>query len=150
MSILNPGDPLPAEKFAIQIDGIQSSYIKTISGLTTSVDTINHNAIDGQGNTYNSVMPGSSKAGNFTITRGADNNDDFNTWVQQGINGETNVCRRNISVIYLDYMNNPIRRFNMQGAWCASRGLSDVEAGSSNILTETIIVHYNSIKEEKG
>jgi phage tail-like protein len=147
---LNPGDSLPATKFSIQIDGIQVAWFSQISGLSKSVDVIKHVQNNPQGTAKISMLAGITQGGQVTLTRGSDMNSDFKAWLEDGVSGNMAVARKNISVIYMDTMSNPIKRFNLTNAWCCEHKYGDLEAGSSSPLNETVTITYEDIKEVSG
>ena len=150
MSGLNPGDPLTAHNFTIQIDGITCAWFSQISGLGKSVEVISHVQNNQQGQPKMSMGPGISKGGTVTLTRGSDMTEDFSNWVEEGVNGNMSVARKNISVIYMDYTGNPIKRYNLLNAWACEHKYGDLEAGSNSPVNETITITYEDIKEVKG
>jgi phage tail-like protein len=150
MSSLGPGDPLAAHNFAIQIDGIQCAWFSTISGLGKSVDVISHVQNNPQGQPKMSMSPGISKGGQVTLSRGSDMSSDFKTWLDEGVSGNMAVARKNISVIYMDYMGNPIKRYNLVNAWACDHKYGDLEAGAANPINETVTITYEDITEVDG
>jgi phage tail-like protein len=150
MANMNPGDALTAHNFSIQIDGIACAWFSSISGLGKSVEVIQHVQNNPQGQPKVSKSPGISKGGEVTLTRGSDSTEDFKTWVEEGVSGNMDVARKNISVIYMDYTGNPIKRYNLINAWACDHKYADLEAGSNTALNETVTITYEDIKEVSG
>jgi phage tail-like protein len=96
------------------------------------------------------MLAGITQGGQVTLTRGSDMNSDFKAWLEDGVSGNMAVARKNISVIYMDTMSNPIKRFNLTNAWCCEHKYGDLEAGSSSPLNETVTITYEDIKEVSG
>jgi phage tail-like protein len=150
MSTMNPGDSLTAHNFAIQIDGIRCAWFSKISGLGKSVKVISHTQNNPQGRPKVSKSPGTSEGGEVTLSRGSDQTADFKQWVQEGVDGNMAVARKNISVIYMDYMGNPIKRFNLINAWACDHTYGELEAGSGSPLNEDVKITYEDIEEVEG
>jgi phage tail-like protein len=146
MSITS-GNSATVHNFAIQIDGVTCAYFSKVSGLSLEQDVIEHVQNTLQGKPRVSKMPGISRGGEVTVTRGADMTPDFKNWINQSLQGDMAVARKNVSIIQQDYMGGEIRRFNLINAWCRSHSYGDFEAGGSSVSEETVVITYEDLIE---
>lgn len=144
---LQPGDYLTAHNFAIQIDGVQCAYVSKLSGMSLEQDVIEHVQNTAQGQPKISKMPGITKGGEVTVTRGADENQDFKNWIKASLQGNMTLARKNISIIAMDSLGNPQKRYNLTNAWCKKIAYSDMEAGAASPNEQTVVITYEDLDE---
>lgn len=142
---LQPGDTLTSHNFGLQIDGVMVEYLAEVSGLSIEQDVIKYQQNTPNGQNTPKVMPGVKKDGQCTVVRGMTQSASFNTWINESIAGNMGTARKNASIIMMDYMNNPVKRYHLRNAWCSKIDASTVKAGEASALTETVTIVFEEL-----
>jgi phage tail-like protein len=132
-------------EFVVEIDGVEGPNITKVSGLGDGeVDTIDQ--ADGGANITHKISSGLIKFGDLTLERNMDGTKadaDFKSWFQEMFTidgkGIGSGQRRNGSIIKKQFGNEVIR-FAFEGAWIKSSKFSDLDAGSSGLMKQTIVL----------
>jgi phage tail-like protein len=143
---LNNGNSATVHNFAIQIDGIQVEYLAGISGLNNRQEVIEHVQNTPSGKPVVRKMPGISKGGEVTVTRGGTASKEFSDWITASLAGDMGPARKSISIIIFDYQGNEIRRFNLINAWCTETAYGDLTAGQAAVHEEKITITYEDLQ----
>jgi phage tail-like protein len=69
----------------------------------------------------------------------------FTDWINQSLSGNMDVARKNATIILMDYMNNPVKRYNMRNAWCCEVDAGSPEAGGASALTERVTITFEDL-----
>lgn len=142
---LQPGDSLTSHNFGLQIDGVMVEYLQEVSGLDMNQDVIEYQQVSANGRPVIKKLPGVKRAGEATVVRGMTQSAAFNEWINSSIRGDMGSARKNASIIVMDYMNNPVKRYHLRNAWCSKVSASTVKAGEAAALTETITITYEEM-----
>ncbi|MFE5111334.1 phage tail protein [Streptomyces sp. NPDC056663] len=142
---LQPGDALTSHNFGLQIDGVMVEYLAEVSGMSMEQDVITYqqNSLNGQSVTKN--LPGAKKSGECQVVRGMTQSASFSDWINNSIAGDMTTARKNASIIVMDYMNNPVKRYHLRNAWCSKVEASTVKAGEASALTETVTITFEEL-----
>lgn len=132
-------------EFVVEIEGIESPNITKVTGLTEGeVDSIDQP--DGGANVIHKISSGIIKYGDVTLERNMDGTQadaDFKAWFQEMFTldgkGTGSKLRRNGSVVVKNHQQE-VMRFAFEGAWIKSSKFTDVDAGSNNLLKQTIVL----------
>ncbi len=130
-------DSLSANEFAVELENERAAGIFRVSGLTTF-------KLD--------VKPAQTKIARepFKIIKivQRDPNLPFNRWVRETIQAKDDIVRpqRVLEIVALDD-GTETRRWKVTGAWISEISYSDFDTGSSELVQETLIIHYDSIEE---
>ena len=90
-------------------------------------------------------MPGVKKAGQVTVVRGMTQSASFTQWINESVAGNMAMARKNASIIMMDYMNSPVKRYNLRNAWCSKVEASTVKAGDASALTESVTIVFEEL-----
>ncbi|EGG48717.1 MULTISPECIES: phage tail protein [Streptomyces] len=142
------GDALTSHNFGLQIDGVMVEYLAKVEGLSIEQDVIEYQQVSAQGRPVTKKMPGVKKAGTCTVVRGRTQSAAFNQWITESVNGNMAMARKNATIMYMDYMNTPVVRYNMRNAWCSKIDISGVTAGEASTLTETVTITFEELVVE--
>lgn len=145
---LQPGDSLTSHNFGLQIDGVMVEYLAEVSGLSMEQDVITYTQNTPSGHNSVKNLPGTKKNGSCTVVRGMTHSPAFTSWINQSIVGDMATARKNASIILMDYMSNPVKRYNMRNAWCSKIDASTVKAGEAAALTETVTIVFEELVVE--
>jgi phage tail-like protein len=132
-------------EFVVEIEGIESPGITNVSGLGEGeVDAIDQP--DGGSNITHKISSGLIKYDDLTLERNMDGtqaDEEFRLWFAEMFKldgtGVGSKLRRNGSVVKLQFGEEVIR-FAFEGAWIKSSKFSDLDAGSSDLMKQTIVL----------
>src|SRR5690606_12924135 len=130
-------DSLSANEFAVEIEGTRATGIFRVSGLVTF-------KLD--------VKPSLTKVVRdpFKIVKMVqrDPNLPFNRWVRETVQATDDIVRplRTLEIIALDD-GVETRRWKIKGAWISEISYSDFDSGSSELVQETLVIHYEDVEE---
>jgi len=150
-------DPLRGFKFQVQIPGngrFASAGFTTVDGLNTGETEVveyREGIMDGTVR----KLPGLTTFGDVTLTRGvSSNNVDLQKWrnevyeVRKGTGIPAKDFRRDLIVDLFDRqidINNPTKSWKIHSAWAMSLALGTLDAQSSDVLIETLVVANEGI-----
>jgi phage tail-like protein len=134
-----------SHEFVVEIEGIESPGITKVSGLSDGeVDAIDQP--DGGSNVVHKISSGIIKHGDVTLERNMDGgraDADFKKWFQDMFKidgtGIGSRLRRNGSVVKKQD-GKEVMRFAFEGAWIKSSRFSDLDAGQSGLMKQTIVL----------
>jgi phage tail-like protein len=144
MGLMN-GDSAAAHNFALQIDGVQVEYLAEVGSLQLEQDVIKHVQNNPQGKPVVRMMPGISQGGTVSVTRGQTQSSSFTNWINESLAGNMGSARKNATIIYMDYMNNPIKRYDLRNAWCCKVETAGTKAGEAQVLTEQVTITFEEL-----
>jgi len=132
-------------EFVVEIEGIESPGIQHVTGLDEgTVDAIEQP--DGGSNTKHKISSGLIHYDDLTLERNMDGtqaDDAFRAWFTEMFKldgtGTGSQLRRNGSVVKLQF-GKEVMRFAFEGAWIKSSKFSDLNAGSSELMKQTIVL----------
>jgi phage tail-like protein len=132
-------------EFEIEIEGIASPGITKVSGLGDGeIDSIDQP--DGGANVTHKISSGIVKFGDVTLERNMDGtraDNDFKAWFQQAFKldgtGIGSGIRRNGAVVKKQF-GKEVMRFVFEGAWIKSSKFTDLDASSSALMKQTVVL----------
>ena len=133
-------DALANYHFAVEVDGKEIAQFQELSGLTSSVAVIDFkfNRADGKPGIHR--LPGNREAPTLTLKRGTDSSMELWQWHQDIFEGKVKDARKNGSVIFQDYLQGEVVRFNFNNGWPSKLGLSAAKAGANELLVEEVTI----------
>ena len=79
------------------------------------------------------------------MTRGQTQSSSFTDWINESLAGNMGSARKNATIIYMDYMNNPIKRYDLRNAWCCKVETAGTKAGEAQVLTEQVTITFEEL-----
>lgn len=145
MAALNFKESYKTHEFVVEIEGIESPNITKVTGLTEGeVEAIEQP--DGGSNIIHKISSGIIKYGDLTLERNMDGSNadqGFKEWFQTMFaidgTGTGSKLRRNGSIVVKEHQQE-VMRFVFEGAWIKSSKFSDLDAGNSGLLKQTIVL----------
>jgi phage tail-like protein len=145
MSDIDFNEAYRTDEFVVEISGIDSPGITKVSGLSEGdVDAIDQP--DGGSNITHKISSGIIKYDDLTLERNMDGTQAdtkfkewFGTMFQLDGEGTGSQLRRNGSVVKKQF-GKEVLRFVFEGAWIKSSKFSDLDAGSSELMKQTIVL----------
>jgi len=132
-------------EFVVEIEGLESPTITKVSGLGEGeIDAIEQP--DGGANIIHKISSGIIKYGDVTLERNMDGgpgDQGFRDWFQEMFKldgtGTGSNLRRNGSIVK-KHFGNEVMRFAFEGAWIKSSKFTDLEAGGSGLMKQTLVL----------
>jgi phage tail-like protein len=143
-------DTSVGHSFGIEIDGIVIKQISEVTGLKLEQDVIELKQNGPDGKYMIKKLPGREKAGEVTLTRGLTGDTSFEKWVEDSRFGKMGTARKGGAVIVFDYEGKAIKRYELVNAWPKSLEIGSLKAGDTSVLTEKLVVTYESMKVTQG
>lgn len=145
MSDLGFNESYRTDEFVVEIEGIESPGITRVSGLSEGdVDAIDQP--DGGSNITHKISSGIVKYDDLTLERNIDGSQadaDFKAWFEEMFaldgTGTGSQLRRNGSVVKKQF-GQEVMRFAFEGAWIKSSKFTDLDASSSDLMKQTLIL----------
>jgi phage tail-like protein len=133
------------DEFVVEIEGIESPNITKVGGLSEGeVDAVEQH--DGGANIIHKISSGIVKYDDLTLERNVDGtqaDSDFKDWFSEMFSldgsGTGSALRRNGSVVKKQF-GVEVLRFAFEGAWMKSSKFTDLDASSSNLMKQTIVL----------
>lgn len=132
-------------EFVVEIEGVASPGITKVTGLTEGeIDAIDQP--DGGANITHKISSGIVKYGDVTLERNMDGSAadaEFKAWFEEMFKldgtGKGSQLRRNGSVVKKQF-GTEVMRFAFEGAWIKSSKFTDLDASSSGLMKQTIVL----------
>ncbi len=145
MAELGFNEAFRTDEFVVEIEGIESPGITKVSGLSEGdVDAIDQP--DGGANITHKISSGIVKYGDLTLERNMDGSQtdaDFKAWFDEmfKIDGTAtgSQMRRSGSVVKKQF-GVEVLRFAFEGAWIKSSKFTDLDAKTSDLMKQTIVL----------
>jgi phage tail-like protein len=133
------------DEFVVEIEGIESPGITKVDGLSEGdIDSIDQP--DGGANITHKISSGIVKYDDLTLERnmdGSQTDEDFKAWFEEMFKidgtGTGSALRRNGSVVKKQF-GEEVLRFAFEGAWIKSSKFTALDAASSDLMKQTIVL----------
>lgn len=144
----NNGDSGVGHSFGIEIDGVVIKQIQEVSGLKMEQDVIELKQNTSDGKYMIKKLPGRQKAGEVTLTRGLTTDSSFEKWVKDSRFGKMGDARKGGAIIVYDFEGSALKRYKLTNAWPKSLEITTLKAGDTSVLSEKLVVTYESLDVE--
>jgi phage tail-like protein len=132
-------------EFVVEIEGIESPGITKVTGISEGeIEAIEQP--DGGANITHKISSGIVKYGDITLERNMDGSATdgaFKTWFATMFKidgtGTGSQLRRHGSIVKKQF-GNEVMRFVFEGAWIKSSKFSDLDAASSGLMKQTLVL----------
>lgn len=151
-------DPYRGFKFRVLIPGFPAEIgFQSISGLTEESEVVEYR--EGTDPITMRKLPGLTSYENIVLSRGLSSSDDILRWRAQvgAHNGRGDGIpapnfRRNITIQLFDKGNDskPVKEWEVFDCWPATLSLGDIDAGSSDVLIETMELAHEGFRQKTG
>jgi phage tail-like protein len=133
------------DEFVVEIEGVESPGITKVTGLSEGdVEAIDQP--DGGANITHKISSGIVKYDDLTLERNMDGSqadEDFKAWFEEMFKldgtGTGSQLRRNGSIVKKQF-GQEVLRFAFEGAWIKSSKFTDLDAATSDLMKQTIVL----------
>lgn len=144
-----PQDPVAAWCFALEIQSVAEELFREASGFSSENEVIEYKQQGKDGKTIYHKMPGNLKWGNIVLKRGITGNLKMWEWRKQVIDGQIEQARKDGSIVGYDENGAEIVRYNFKRGWPAKWEASDLNAGTNEVITETLEIAHEGLERVK-
>lgn len=144
-------EPYRANEFVVEIGTVESPTVSKVGGLSLGeTDTIE--VPEGGTNIVHKISSGIVKFQPITLERYVDGSEDdtlfknfFETMFKLNEGGQGSLVRKDGAIVK-KHFGQEVMRLAFYGAWVKSANLSDLEAGSTNLLKQTIVLEHEGLE----
>jgi phage tail-like protein len=131
-------DPVTAARFSIVIDGVEIAAFRELEGISSGADP--EDFVDSSRATgpVLTKLPAMRKPPAVVLTRGLTNGQELAAWHQLVLTGDITAAAKSVSLVVYNTEGTPIARWFLDHAWPSKLEVSAIQAGSSEILMETV------------
>lgn len=148
MSTITPGSEaqysLLTSLFALEMGSIQVGDIQSVSGLNIDIEEVESKEIGPDGKMISRFRAGTVKYAELTLKRVFTGDKTLYDWHMQMVNGEN--AYEDGSVVLYKLDGTEAARWNLQKAWPSKWSVSDLDAGSDDVVSEEITIQMEFIE----
>ncbi len=141
-------DPIGGFNFYVEVDGagdIRARFTE-VSGLKGEVEEFEIK--EGGLNTNTHKFPGRVSWGPITLKKGLGDETFFAEWFDAVVTNTSGKVRKNIKILLLDREMNTVRTWEVEEAWPKSWEVPTLNAGSSELAIETLVLNHKGVVKE--
>ena len=138
-------NPLIGARFALDVQGVVSSFFASASGFSNSSEVITHQAVDAAGKSIVQKIPGDLTWDDITLERGITDDLALWNWRQQVVDGDVAGARKDGSVIMYNQAGEEVSRWNFFNGWPSSWTGPDVSAEDQSVAIESISIAHEGL-----
>jgi phage tail-like protein len=136
--------PIRGFRFTVDFAGLGTTSFRSASGFSVDVDPITYR--EGSfGRLTVRKLPGLVSYSDITLTKGVYNNLLIYNFFNKFLEGETNAPIESATITVFDNAAQPRARWNVISAWPIHYESTDLNADSSDILVETLVLTHEGI-----
>lgn len=148
---LPDGDSSVANSFGCEMDGIEIKSITEVNGLKMEQDVIEYKSNTATDGKYAiKKLPGRWKAGECTLIRGLTDDQSFDQWIKAAQQGDMSNARKNGAITVYASDGTALKRYNLTAVWPKSLELTSMKAGANEVLTEKLVLTYESCEPDSA
>lgn len=140
-----PIDPYRNFKYEVESSGFPRAGFSKISGLKQTTENTQYR--EGGENETPHQLPGQTTFEDITFERGVSVDEDFVNWCNlifnvdnvDGQQGDNNF-RKDVTIYLKDKAGARVKKWKVVRAWPKERSYSDLDASSSDVLIETLVL----------
>ena len=139
-------DGAVAYSFGLTIDGITTKSIQEIDGLSMEVDEIEVHEQTPDGKYVIRKVPARKKAGELTLTRLYQQDDNWAKWIESIFKGDVKTARKQGTVDLYDYMGVKVSSWKFSNGWPKKLEYTGLKAGGTDPLTEKLTLTHEGLE----
>ena len=127
--------------FALEIDSITLAWFTGASGLSMEFDVTTFKEGNGK-KVIERKRAGKPKYSEVTLKRGFTTNTAVHDWFKEVVDAEKPTPYKTASIVIYDRQQTECARFNLEGCWPSKLAISDLSAGSDDVMVETLTIQH--------
>ena len=127
--------------FALEIDALTLAWFTGCSGLSLEFDVVTFKEGNGK-KVVERKRAGKPKYSEVTLKRGFTTNMVVHDWFKEVVDAEKPTPYKTASIVIYDRQQKECGRFNLEGCWPSKMSVSDVTAGSDDVMVEELTIQH--------
>jgi len=138
-----------ANRYSVAIDGITDAVFKEVSGLEIEFEVVDEKDQSGFNPTGARKRPGRVKYGDISLKRNYGPDNQFYLWMKDVVDGKSEaLIRKDGSIFMHDRTGGIVGEWVFSGSFISSWSVSDLDAGSDDVMEESITLSVISLRRE--
>jgi phage tail-like protein len=142
-------DPLLANMFAIELDNGIKGVFTEVAGLGIEVGVAKSSQAWPDGKVLNTNRPTTASYQDITLKRPFSADKSFWDWIKKVADGKIRDSRTNGAIVMYNSTPAEAGRWTFTEAWPSKWSVSDLDAGSDDLMVETVVITIELLKREK-
>ena len=140
MPLAHDGD-FQGSFFSLEVQGITLAYFTACSGISLEFEPITFKQGDGK-MIVERKRPGRPKYSEVVMKRGFTQDQTLHKWFDEVVKGATATPYKTASIVIFGRDANEVARFNLLNCWPSKLSVSDLSAGSDDVMIEEITIQH--------
>lgn len=145
--------PYRVFRYQVEIEGISRAGFAEVSGMDSSVDTVEYREGDDLRNTPRKLA-GLTKFGNVTLRWGVTDDKEFLDWIYavapKNSAPPTGMVRHNVTITLLDDTGKPGPSWQLINAWPVRYAVPDLNALGAEVAIQTLEICHEGLEMTAG
>jgi phage tail-like protein len=127
--------------FALEIDAVSLAWFTGCSGLSLEFDVTTFKEGNGK-KVVERKRAGKPKYSEVTLKRGFTTNMAVHDWFKEVVDAEKPTPYKTASIVLYDRLQAEVARFNLEACWPSKMSVSDLSAGSDDVMVEELTIQH--------
>jgi phage tail-like protein len=127
--------------FALEIDSLTLGWFTGCSGMSMEFDVTTYKETNGK-KVIERKRPGKPKYSEITLKRGFTTNTVIRDWFKEVIDATKETPYKTASIVIYDRQQQEAARFNLETCWPSKLSVSDLSAGSDDVMVEELTIQH--------
>lgn len=130
--------------FALEIDGITIAYFTGCTGLSMEFAVTEFTQADGS-KIVQTKRPGKPQYSEVVLKRGFTADTALYEWFDEVVKADSETPYKTGSIVIFDRKGTEVARFNLEQCWPSKLSVSDLTAGSDDVMVEEVTIQHEFI-----
>ena len=127
--------------FALEIDALTLGWFTGCSGLSLEFDVTTFKEGNGK-KVVERKRPGKPKYSEVTLKRGFTTNKAIHDWFKEVVDAAKPTPYKTASIVIYDRQQTEAARFSLEACWPSKLSVSDLSAGSDDVMVEELTIQH--------
>ena len=127
--------------FALEIDSINLAWFTGCSGMSVEYDVTTYKETNGK-KVVERKRPGKPKYSEVVLKRGFTTNMVIHDWFKEVVDAAKPTPYKTASIVIYDRLQTECARFNLEQCWPSKLSISDLSAGSDDVMVEELSIQH--------
>lgn len=137
-------DDFQGSFFALEIDGVNLAWFTACSGMSLEFDVTTFKHSNGK-TVVEAKRPGKPKYSEVVLKRGLTKDSALHDWFKTVTDAKDKTPYKTASIVIYDRTQEEAARFNLQQCWPSKLSVSDLNAGSDDVMVEELTIQHEFI-----
>jgi phage tail-like protein len=133
-------DAITASRFSLTIDGVEIAQFSALVGITSEIEP------DDLAGVLLKKLPGKRKPPTVTLRRGMSTDLQLWAWHDAARRERPTEAKKTADLTMFNAAGDPVARYHLERAWVPKIEIGVLEAGSSDVLMETVTIACENLE----